>query len=179
MTIELLVGAPATGKTERCLARVKGAQAGLPLKQVWVVVPDRTQAGAFRRRLAERGGALGVQVGRFEDLYKQLLTERAMMMPTISLPLQNRLIREAIRGAAEAGELTHFAHFPWLVTAMREAIVELKWALISPERLMEVAAERTASQRGDRAADGEGDCPLRGGCAPSIFYENIATTTNG
>ncbi len=150
MNTTLLIGAPATGKTERCLARVMAAQSGPPLKQVWVVVPDRTQAGAFRRRLAERGGALGVQVGRFEDLYQQLLTQRGMMKATISLPLQNRLIREAIHGAAEAGELTHFvpiAHFPGLVTAMREAIVELKRALVSPERLLEAAAERTAAQR--------------------------------
>ena len=129
---------------------MRAAQAGLPLKQIWVVVPDRAQAGAFRRRLAEQGGALGVQVGRFADLYKQLLAQRGMMLATISLPLQNRLIREAIQRATQAGELTHFgriAHFPGLVTAMREAVVELKRALVSPEVFADWAAEGTAAQR--------------------------------
>jgi len=150
MTIQLLIGAPATGKTERCLARVQAAQAGLPLQQVWVLVPDRAQAAAFRRRLAEKGGALGVHVGRFADLYKHLLSARGKALATISLPLQNRLIREAIHAADVEKKLTHFApivHFPGLVTAMRDVIVELKRGLVNVEKFMLAAENGTAAQQ--------------------------------
>jgi len=150
MTIELLVAKPAAGKTETCLQRVLDTQTQTRLRQIWVVVPDRIQAGAFRRRLAEKGGALGVQVGRFADLFTYLLAQRSLLLATISLPLQNRLIRDAIQKAAQAGQLTHFApivHFPGLVTAMRDVIGELKQALVSPAAFIAVAAQRTAAQQ--------------------------------
>ena len=72
MSVSLVVARPAGGKTDTCIQEVRNTLAKKPLAQVWVVVPDRLQASAFRRRLAQTGGALGAHVGSFGDLYKNI-----------------------------------------------------------------------------------------------------------
>lgn len=64
-TIELILGAPGSGKTTTCIQRIQSIRAKEPLAKVWVILPDRLQAAAFRKRLAGIGGAMGVNIGRF------------------------------------------------------------------------------------------------------------------
>ena len=60
MTTKLIVAPPVTGKTQTCIQRIQSVRANNPLASIWVVVPDRLQASAFRRSIADHEGALAV-----------------------------------------------------------------------------------------------------------------------
>lgn len=144
MPAELLIGRPASGKTETCIKRIKNFQLQLPIKTIWVLVPDRYQAAAFRYRLAQSGGAFGVQVGRFEDISMSLLERAGQHIPVTSLPLQNRIIRESIHWAAGQELLTHFSpirNFPGFVIVLRDIFSELKRELLSPDQFLKIAEQ--------------------------------------
>ncbi len=68
-------------------------------------MPERLQAGAFRRRLAAWGGAFGVQVGRFPDLLKDILEQAGIFNPLASSPLKYRIIQDSVDMATEAEPL--------------------------------------------------------------------------
>ena len=150
MHIELLIGLPASGKTKTCIDRIKSLQSPQSIKSIWVIVPDRYQAASFRQRMAQSGGALGVQVGRFEDLSRSLLEHDGKFQPIASLPLQNRVIRESIKSAVDQGSMTHFlsiSDFPGFVTVLRDAFTELKRELVSVEHFLEIAEQGTIAQK--------------------------------
>src|SRR5512143_4115054 len=96
MPVELLIAPPASGKTATCIQRIRAMATGHPFAPVRVVLPDRLQAAAFRRRLAEAGGALGVQVGTFGDLYVELLDLASLSFPVASPPMLHRLVHTAL-----------------------------------------------------------------------------------
>ena len=150
MSIELLIAPPASGKTEACLQRIKALQASQPLAQVWVIVPDRLQAAAFRKRLAAAGGALGVQVGRFEDLYQRLLEQAGKFIPQASFPLLHRLVQETVDRCVDQGELLKFAPLqtlPGFITTLREVFAELKRGLVTPQQFTEFARTGTNTHK--------------------------------
>lgn len=150
MSIELLLAPPSTGKTETCIHRIKQIHQNQPLAKIWVIVPDRLQAAAFRRRLAGAGGALGTQVGRFGDLFSSLLEQTGTYTPSASIPMLHRLIQEAVDDAIAKGELPYFEPlrlFPGFILALRDSFAELKRALVSPEQFTIFAQERTPSQK--------------------------------
>ncbi|RLD03825.1 MAG: hypothetical protein DRI65_12025, partial [Chloroflexota bacterium] len=96
MLVKLLIAPPASGKTSFCIERIKTLRRENALSPVFVVVPDRMQASAFRHRLAAAGGALGVKVGRFNDLFGSLLEHSGRHVPSASIPLVHRLIRDVV-----------------------------------------------------------------------------------
>lgn len=150
MSIELLFAPPATGKTETCIKRINQIHLNQPLAKIWVIVPDRLQAAAFRRRLAGAGGALGTQVGRFGDLFSSLLEQTGTYIPSASVPLLHRLIQEAVDGAIAIGELPYFEPlrlFPGFILALRDSFGELKRAMVSPEQFSQFAQAGTPSQK--------------------------------
>lgn len=140
MPVELLIAPPASGKTNACIERIQTLRKENPLANVWVIVPDRLQAAAFRRRLAQTGGALGVQVGRFPDLFKSLLEASDTMLPLASQSLVNRLIQETVDDAVARGEIPYFAplqFFPGFILALRDVFAELKRGLVTPQQFTE------------------------------------------
>ena len=150
MSIELLLAPPASGKTETCIKRINQIHLDKPLAKIWVIVPDRLQAAAFRRRLAGAGGALGTQVGRFGDLFSSLLEQTGTYTPSASVPLLHRLIQEAVDDAIAKGELPYFEPlrlFPGFILALRDSFAELKRALVSPEQFTIFAQGGTPSQK--------------------------------
>ncbi len=141
----LLLGPAASGKTHACLARVRAHLQHAPLSPVWVIVPDRHQAGAFRHRLAEAGGALGARIATFGDLYGELLALTDGALPLAPDPVLHRLVQAAVDAQAEAGQLQHYRPVqrrPGLVTALSDLIAELKRARIPPERWLEALRGR-------------------------------------
>ena len=52
MSTSLLLAPAASGKTRWCIEKVRAALQTDPAGAVWVVVPDRNQAAAFKRRLS-------------------------------------------------------------------------------------------------------------------------------
>ncbi len=148
MSIELIIAPPAGGKTQACLRRIQALLAAEPFAAVRVVLPDRLQAAYFRRRLALDGGALGVQVGSFGDLYRELLDLAGQPIPLASPALLHRMIKIALEQVASAGGLQHYASLRQAVgfaLTLRDTFAELKRALIYPEDFSGRSASPSAS----------------------------------
>lgn len=138
MTIHVHIAPAGAGKTEECIRRVRAASRERPLAPVWACLPDNVQASAFRRRLAEAGGALGVEVGTFIDLYRETLWAAGQLYPEVTEPVQHRLLRAVIDRAAAEGSLQHYLPLrdkPGFVPVLRRLIEELKRARVEPAEL--------------------------------------------
>lgn len=150
MTTELIIAPPVTGKTTACIQRIRAMQTDSPLARIWVVVPDRLQAAAFRRRLAGSGGALGTYVGTFGDLYRSILERSGTYVPVASSPLLHRLVQETVDRAVAQGDLSHFAPLqllPGFILALRESFAELKRSLVYPEKFSDFSRSGSAAQK--------------------------------
>jgi ATP-dependent helicase/nuclease subunit B len=150
-----ILSAPAgQGKTHHCLARIQKMRAADPLAPIWVILPNQAQVVAFRRRLAEEGGALGVQLGTFYTFYTEILAQAGRPIPRLLDPVQHRLLRTIVDQLCADGLLRHYAPLrdkPGFSRLLRDLIRELKRARIhrddfatavahGEERLTELAA---------------------------------------
>ena len=150
MSVELIIAPPATGKTATCIQRIQAVQKAHPLAPIWVIVPDRLQAAAFRRKLATSGGAMGVQVGRFPDLFRHILEHEGTFKPSASAPLLHRLIQETVDSAVEENVIPYYQPlqlFPGFIIALRDAFAELKRALVTPEQFSAFTRTGNAAQK--------------------------------
>lgn len=150
MTTEIIIAPPVTGKTTACIERIRNFQANGPLRRIWVIVPDRLQAAAFRRRLAITGGVLGTYVGTFGDLYRRILEHSGIYIPIASSPLLYRLIQETVDRAVAEGDLAHFAPLqsqPGFILALRESFAELKRFLVYPEHFIDISRSGSTAQK--------------------------------
>ena len=135
MTVRLFTAPAAAGKTSACIDRVRSACRERPLAPVWVCLPNAAQVNAFRQRLAQAGGALGVQVGTFRALYREVLLAAWEPVTPLVEPLEYRLVRAIIDQAAARGELQHYLSLrdkPGFTRVLHELIRNLKRALIEP-----------------------------------------------
>ena len=134
MAVRLFIAPAGAGKTEATIAWVRAASLERPLAPVWVCLPNAAQVWAFRHRLAA-GGALGVEVGTFFDLYKEALRAAGRVYAELDEPLEHRLLRAVVDEAAERGRLQHYAALhdkPGFVRALRRLVEELKQARVQP-----------------------------------------------
>ncbi|MCX6071668.1 MAG: hypothetical protein NTU91_12575, partial [Chloroflexi bacterium] len=142
MTVTLLVSPSANGKTRHCLDRARRGRADHKLQSAWVIVPDRLQTVSVRRRLAAAGGAIGVHVGTFGDLYQMVLLRADTPVPLAEEPVVYRLVQGAIQEVTSRGQLKHYAavaSMPGFINALIVRIAELKQARVFPEKLLAVA----------------------------------------
>jgi hypothetical protein len=168
MSVRLLLTPAVGGKTAHAISRIRELRVpdGLaelvasPFSPVCVVLPNFSQAAAFRRRLARAGGALGVEVGTFYGLYSDILAGAGMPAPRLFGPVQHRLLRAIVDRLCEEGRLQYYAPLrdkPGFVRALRTLIQELKRARVhrdgftaavadQPARLAELAAVYAAYQ---------------------------------
>jgi ATP-dependent helicase/DNAse subunit B len=138
MTIQLYVAPAAAGKTAHALNRVLDAAEGLRATPR-VVVPTLLQVRSWRRRLAEAGGALGVQLLTFEHLYARCLNAAGESYTELSDPVQYRLIRSVVDGLA----LAHYAPLvprPGFIQVLQRLIAELKAARVDPDAFTRAVA---------------------------------------
>lgn len=146
MTVKLLIGPPASGKTKTCITKIQGLLTHKPLSKVWVLVPDSQSAAYFRRRLANAGGGLGVRVGTFSALFQEILEQQGLFTPVISPALEHRLLLECIDGAYTADELRYYAairHKPGFISAVSNVISELRSAYISADHFLQFSQSST------------------------------------
>ncbi len=141
-----LVLAPAVaGKTHACIVKVRSTLSRTPLADVWVLLPNRAQAHAFRRRLAEAGGALGARVGTFGDLNRTLLALAGRTQPVAPEPVIYRLTLSAIDSVADRGQLLHYGAIrrrPGFIRAVMDLMAELKRAHVEPVEFSAAVADR-------------------------------------
>lgn len=159
MTVEILLGPAGRGKTAYVIDAVRALP---PLFPARILVPDHVEAVAFRRRLAQAGGALGVEVQTFYDFYADVLVlvgwpspspspknwERERVPPEAAgggegmarLPptVRTQLIEHLVETLCDAGQLDYHAPLrgsPGFARLLGELFGELKRARVFPEEL--------------------------------------------
>ncbi|HDQ74011.1 MAG TPA: hypothetical protein ENN19_18230, partial [Chloroflexi bacterium] len=152
VSIKILVAPAGSGKTAHVIDRVQSTMARQQptLSPVRVIVPDHLKAEAFRRRLAEAGGGIGIQVQTFYDLYADILTlaqNPAAPMP-VRLPpaVRRRLIYRLVAQLVDAGQVIYYAPLhaaPGFARLLADLFEELKRARIFPEALAAALADDT------------------------------------
>ncbi|MGC9522672.1 MAG: PD-(D/E)XK nuclease family protein [Anaerolineae bacterium] len=145
MTHTLYLAPAASGKTAHLvdLARKVARDPATPPR---VIVPTRLQVRAWRERLALAGGALGVQVGTFDDLYREVLHSAEAVVTQLVDPVQVRLLRTVV----DAASLTHYDAIrgtPGFIQVLRDLIGELKAGGVFPEALDAAVAAMGAPPR--------------------------------
>jgi superfamily I DNA/RNA helicase len=160
MSVQLFLAPAGGGKTAHAIVLVRALRSADPLAPVQVVVPNFSQMTAFRRRLAQAGGGLGVEVGTFHRLYADILARAGTPAPRLFNPVQHRLLRAIVDRSCEEGRLRHYAPLrdkPGFVRALRTLIQELERACVhrddftaaladQPPRLAELATIYAAYQ---------------------------------
>ncbi|MBN2005139.1 MAG: PD-(D/E)XK nuclease family protein [Anaerolineae bacterium] len=157
MPTHLYLAPAASGKTTYLVTQARTLSAGLAATPR-VVVPTQLQARAWQRRLAESGGALGVRVGTFDALYRDILRAAGEVCVLLTEPIQYRLLRTLI----EAAPLRHYAPLrarPGFAQVVQGLARELKAGAVHPDafthaiqamgsepRLLELAHLYTAYQ---------------------------------
>lgn len=144
MGIRIYVGRPASGKTTHCLEHIQAHRERDPLAPIWVVTPGVIHAAAFRRRVAARGGALGIHVGTFDHLFHEILRRSGGSFPVVSEPVGLRIIGAVLGSARQDGSLGYFepiANTPGFRRALQERFEELKLGLVQAGQLRERASD--------------------------------------
>ena len=133
-TSTILLSPAAGGKTERLVQMLVSEPQYI--RPRWAVLPDRTQVSTFRRRIAHAGGALGVSVGTFGDLYQEILARAGQPVAVTPGPARQRILRLAIRQLEANGKIPFYqsiARTPGFLTAVGDAIAELKRARVDQQ----------------------------------------------
>ena len=71
--MRLLLAPAGHGKTAHVIDQIRAVRATGSLASIWVILPNQEQVSAFRRRLAQAGGALAVEIDTFYGVYARLL----------------------------------------------------------------------------------------------------------
>ena len=82
MSLQVLMAPPASGKTQFAVQAVRHCLMDGGLKNIWVLVPERRQKEAFRQRLVQAGGMLGVTIDTFDMVCNRILLETGKLKPS-------------------------------------------------------------------------------------------------
>jgi len=133
--ISILIAPAAAGKTAYVLAAARSvARTWASTDTPRVVVATGLQVRAAWQRLAAAGGAFGVRLQTFDDLYADCLNAAGAVYTELSEPVQYRLIRVIL----ETLPLAHYRPLvsrPGFVQLLQGLIGELKAGMIRPEEL--------------------------------------------
>ncbi len=135
MAKQLIFAPAAGGKTTYAIDLARETAESLQA-EVRVCVPTSLQARAWRRRLAETGGAIGIHVLTFDRLVAACLNAAGESYTQLSEPVQYRLLRKIIQESL----LDHYAPIagkPGFVQVAARIISELKAALVDPPQFKE------------------------------------------
>jgi len=95
MTLRILISPANTGKTAWVVKQALDRAASLR-ESPRIVVPSRLQSIDFERRLAVEGGAMGVVVGTFRDISREILDLAGSYPVLISEITQGKLLQEIL-----------------------------------------------------------------------------------
>jgi len=132
MSIKVIIAPAGSGKTTWAVQRTRELSAEL-IDTPRVIVPSRIQAMAFRQRLAQEGGAIGVKVGTFEDLSQEILDLSGIFSTRISETTQMRLLQSIVRNC----DMEYYGEIktlPGFIQISLKIIRELKAGGILPDQ---------------------------------------------
>lgn len=135
MSSQLYLAPAATGKTSFAIKIAREATQGLAA-EVRVCVASRLQVQSWHRRLAEAGGAIGVRVMTFDELYLACLGAAGQNYDRVEDTVEFRLLQNVITEQ----ELRHYEaiqHLPGFALALQSFIKEMKGARVLPQKLLE------------------------------------------
>jgi ATP-dependent helicase/nuclease subunit B len=138
VSIHLYLAPAAAGKTDYALGLVRRAAHGLH-SIPRVCVPTQLQVRAWKRRLAEAGGAIGVRVGTFDALYAECLNAAGEVYTELTDPVQYRLLR-AVVDSLGLSYYAPLADRPGFIQVLQSMIGELKAARIEPDAFAQAVA---------------------------------------
>lgn len=145
----IYIAPAAAGKSAWVVDTVRAAAAGLHRTPL-VVVATPQQAQGLRRRLGAAGGALGVNLLTFDELFRALLHHAGVIHTELNGALCYRLLRMAVADLATSGGI-HFyralATRPGFIAALEGLIFELQGAHIQPAHLEATLAALDAPPR--------------------------------
>ncbi|MBN1261206.1 MAG: UvrD-helicase domain-containing protein, partial [Anaerolineae bacterium] len=147
----LFLGPAASGKTHYLLKHALELAGDLKA-HLHIVVSSHVQVRAWKRRLAETGGALGVHVQTFGQLQSEILNAAGVYTVALSDPVQYRLLRTLV----DAAPLNYYARLrgkPGFIAVLRDLIRELKVARISPPAFSQALDQLGAGPRLAELAD--------------------------
>jgi ATP-dependent helicase/DNAse subunit B len=152
--MQLLVGPPNSGKSERVISRVGEALAGRR-GRVYLVVPSARAADVVRDRLAASLEAHAVgspkqAVVTFPDLYTAILRERGIDLEWLSQVKRERLLRRVVSRLKESGQLAYFGSIydrVGLISALAEFTDELWRSRTDPAAFARVARDGSPKDR--------------------------------
>jgi ATP-dependent helicase/nuclease subunit B len=137
MSTHLYLAPAASGKTRWVIDALRQSAARLQGTPV-AVVATPLQAGSLRARLAGAGGALGVHILTFDELYVLLLGHCGGVYTELAEPVRFRLLRGVLDAANTAGRLPFYgglAGSAGFVHIVQGLIGLFKGATITPEAL--------------------------------------------
>jgi len=134
----LYLAPAAGGKTAFLVNRARALAQGLRVTPR-VIVPTQLQVRAWKQRLAEAGGALGVHVGTFDTLYRELLDAAGKTVIRLSEPIQYRLLRSLI-AEADLECYQPLRTMPGFIQAVHDLIRELKAGGVAPDAFAQAIA---------------------------------------
>jgi len=148
MTSQLILAPAGSGKTRYVVGRA--IEAARALRPVWILLPNARQRRALSARLAARGGALGVQVTTFSQLYEHLLAQSGQGVSQLHDVVRLRLLRACMDDLFAAGRLTYYGKLvrkPGLVALVGDMIRECKQAMVAPDDLARVWSDGAVPPR--------------------------------
>jgi ATP-dependent helicase/DNAse subunit B len=145
MAVHLYLAPAASGKTAYLVERARAAAHDLEAMPR-VIVPTRLQVRAWQRRLAERGGALGVRVSTFDALSLDILSAAGEIYARLTEPIQYRLLR-TLAGTLPLAHYAPLQATPGFVQIALDLIRELKAGGVYPEAFAEAVAQMGGEPR--------------------------------
>jgi RecB family exonuclease/superfamily I DNA/RNA helicase len=128
--LQLFIAPAGAGKTAHAVGEARRHAQSLT-SSPRVLVASALQAQTFRRRLGQAGGAIGVRVITFEDLYLLCLSMTDTVCCRVSDSVQHRIIRSVVREL----DLAHYAPLtdqPGFIQVLKGVIDELKAGRVKP-----------------------------------------------
>ncbi len=105
MPLQILMAGAACGKTTEVLKKIRFELSTGDLKKIWVVLPDRRQASSFRTKLMNSGSMLGVSIGLFNEICKEILLKSDEYNSQAPNTMLHRIILEVVQSHSQQGLL--------------------------------------------------------------------------
>ena len=145
MTTRIYYAPAATGKTLFILEKAQRASFKLQAESL-IIVPNSSNKYDLQRRLAERGGALGVRIETFRQFSKDILAITGHEYATISDAQRLRLLQHVVNHFP----LEHYrplVNKPGFIWKLVEFIHTLKDAKIFPKEFLDAVDRYNETQR--------------------------------